>query len=108
MNIGRLRHRVTLQRFGSAPDGAGGYEETWATFATVYAAVEPLRGREFMEAQQTENEVTTRIRIRPKDGIRPDMRVRYKDKTYRIETIINIEERNREMQLMCVEVAGDG
>ena len=50
MQAGRLDQRVTLERFTTTTDDWGGPIEAWAPLATVWAAVEPLNGREFIAA----------------------------------------------------------
>ena len=49
MEAGQLRHRVTIQQATETTDGFGGVTQAWATFATVWAAVEPLTGREYLQ-----------------------------------------------------------
>ena len=46
MRIGTLRHRVELQEPVENQDGYGEAERTYTTYATVWASVEPLSGRE--------------------------------------------------------------
>lgn len=104
MQSGTLRHRVTLQSFTTSPDVYGEPIKTWADLATVWAAVEPLRGREYFQAQQTHAEVSYRVRIRHRADILPTMRVLHAGKTLEILSVINIDERNRELHLMCKEL----
>ena len=100
----KLRHRITFQERATGQDEFGQPIDTWQDICTVWAAVEPLSGREFWAAQQVQAEVTTRIRIRYRQGIRPEMRVLYDGRTYDIQTVIDPEERHVELQLMCREV----
>lgn len=104
MRAGQLRQRVTIQEKDPTQDEYGEPAPTWSDVATVWAAVEPLRGGEFLEARRLGAEVTTRIRIRYRDGITPEMRVVGGDHTYDIEAVIHVEERQREIQLMCREL----
>jgi SPP1 family predicted phage head-tail adaptor len=104
VRAGQLRHRVTIQEPDPTQDEYGEAVPTWSDMATVWAAVEPLQGREFLEAQRVGAEVTTRIRIRYRDGIVAEMRVSWGDHTYDIEAVIHVEERQREIHLMCREV----
>lgn len=101
---GKLRHRITIQQRSTTQDVYGEPTDTWTTFATVWASVEPIIGREFFASEQVQAEVTTKIRIRNLDGILPKMRVSFGSKIYDIKAIMNIEERNREILLMCEEV----
>lgn len=96
----RLRHRVTIQTATITND-----VEAWAdTYTSVPAAVEPLHGKEYWEAQKISAEVTVRITIRYRSGILPTMRVKWGDRIFRINAVLNINERNRELQLMTTEV----
>lgn len=45
-HIGELRERVTIQEATTVSDGAGGQTVTWADVYTVWAKVQPVRGRE--------------------------------------------------------------
>ena len=102
MRAGRLRHRVTIQQL--VPDPSIGGEDSWHDYATVWAAVEPLRGREYLAAQQEGAEVTGRITIRYIAGLKPTMRIKYGERIYQILSGIDPEERNAELQLMVKEV----
>ena len=73
------------------------------TFTTVWAAVEPLRGRAFMEAKAAQSEVSHRVRMRYMDGITAAMKVRFEGRIFSLDAVLNIGERNRELHLMCVE-----
>jgi SPP1 family predicted phage head-tail adaptor len=80
----------------------------WSLVATVWGSVEPLRGREFMDARTQANHLDTRIRLRHRPGIVPEMRVLWTDDnetqhTYNVESAIRPLERKRELHLMCSE-----
>ena len=51
IDAGRLRCRITFQRFDGACDAYGAPlladDEHWAEYASAWAAVDPLSGREF-------------------------------------------------------------
>lgn len=103
MEAGKLRHRITIQSKSAVQDSFGAETITWATFATVWGSVEPLTGREFLEAKQSQAEVSVRIRIRQLAGVLPEMRVVFGAHTYEVLSVIYVEERKREVQLMCRE-----
>lgn len=106
MKIGKMRHRITIEQKTRVPDGAGGYTESWVAFVSnVSASIDPVSGKEFFEAQQTQSEVSHKIRIRYKLGVLPSMRVNFKGRIFAMTSPpINWEERNRDMLLMCSEV----
>lgn len=104
MKAGTLRHRVTLQRLVSAQGASGDLAQSWADVTTVYAAVEPLSGREYWQAQQVAAETSIRVRIRYRQGVEPTMRVLYGSRILEILGIVDLEERHVELQLMCREI----
>lgn len=104
MIIGNLRERVTIQYKVVVKDSFGAETITWTELATVWASVEPLAGREFIEGRQEYAEVSTRIRIRQRSGIAPEMRVVHGSNVYNILAVIHLETRYREMHLMCREI----
>jgi SPP1 family predicted phage head-tail adaptor len=107
--VNRLNKRVTIQR-PIGPDDPpprtdkyGQPLDTWIDVATVWAAIEPLRGREYFSAQAEHADVTTRIRIRYREGIDRSMRVKHGDIEFEILHIIHPEFAKKELQLMCKE-----
>ena len=108
MRAGRLNHLVIIQQATEVQDTTGQAVKSWATFATVWAGVEPLKGREFLETPQINAETTTRIRIRKLNGVTQKMRVSWDSRIYNINAILHINERQREMHLMCSEGVNDG
>jgi len=100
----KLRHRVIMQQNQPTINAFGEETEHWVDIATVWASVEPLKGREFFAAQKENSETTVRITIRYRSGISPDMRIKFDGKIYEINAIIDVEERHIELQLMCKEL----
>lgn len=109
MQAGRMRHRVEIEKLVVLSDKiTGGLVKTWQPLATVWAAVEPLRGREFFEAQALQSETTTRIRIRARKGVDAKCRVKHGDTIYNVISVINVRMIGDEMQLMCSSGVDDG
>jgi len=108
MSAGRLRRRVTIQRSVRVDDGYGGSQVVWEDVGKVWAAVEPLRGSERYAAQQVKNDLSHRVLMRYRPGITPQMRLVLNDRVLNIEAAINVEERNRWLELLCREVVADG
>lgn len=110
MQAGRLRHRVTIKYKATTQNALGEEVILWTELDTVWASVEPLRGREYMDSRQAQADVDTRVRIRYQEGItvRPSQRVYFGDRVFEIVSVIDVWERNREMQLMCREHIEEG
>jgi len=104
MRAGRLRHRVIIQEpTAGTPDAFNESTDTWSTFATVWAEVKPLNANENIRNEQVVMDATHIITIRHLSGITPDMRISFDSRTFNISSIINVFERNKEIQLVCKE-----
>lgn len=104
MGAGDYRHLVTIQQPVETTDDLGQPVTTWSNVATVHAAVEPLEGRELFAAQAVRAETTTRVRIRYRSGITPKHRLVYAGRVLNILSVIDPDERHREIVLLCSEV----
>jgi SPP1 family predicted phage head-tail adaptor len=103
MQAGQLRHRIAIQTNTPSQDSYGQPVESWATAATVWAAVEMLGGRERMTAQQMESEASVRFRIRRRD-VNAQQRVSWDGRIFDIEAITHDPTNRRETVLLCSEV----
>lgn len=104
LEAGRLDKRVTLQAHGITQDANGTPVEGWSDVATVWAAVEPLSGREFFAAAQVQAEQMQRITIRYRTGVTTAMRVTWAGRVFDITAVIDWRERHEALQLMCREL----
>lgn len=104
MNPGQLKHRITIQDLTSGVDSYGSATDQWTDVCTVWAGIFPLSGKAFFEAEMMNSEVSHKINIRYRAGIKPDMRVKFGSRYFQIISVINFQERNAEMQLMCREL----
>jgi len=84
-------------------DGMGANTTTWGTVEVFWGSVEPLRGREWIASGLENSEVSGKIVRRYKSGITPDMIVAFGSRTFQIVSVINVDERNIEQQLMVTE-----
>lgn len=103
MFAGELRHYVTIQTPIVTQDTAGGQVLTWTPTAYVWAAIEPLKGKEFLEAK-LHSEIETRIRIRALSSVKEKMRVYHSSGTYEIIAVVHLKVKGEEMHLMCKKV----
>jgi head-tail adaptor len=77
MRAGHLRHRVRIDAVTNGVDALGAPKKTWAQLAQVNAAVESVKGREYLAAGRDLGEETWRITIREVPGV-------HLDGTYRV------------------------
>lgn len=101
--IDRLDKRVTILRQTDETDSYNQPLDEYNPVCTVWAAIEPLQGREYFAAMQVNAEVTTRIRIRYRDGIDRTMIIRHGDHEFEILYVLHPEFGKKELQLICKE-----
>ena len=103
MNAGRLRHRVVVESVTRTMDAMSQPVETWSIYATLWANIQPLMGRDFIAAQAANSEVTAKIETRYKSGIAPTMRIRHDTVIYKILGIENESAANRRLYFFVRE-----
>ena len=101
MSSGKRRHFVTIQIPIEVKSLSGAVATTWNDFATTWAKIETMRGYEKQSAQAAWPGVDSRINIRYIEGILPTMRILYAGKIHSIKSVNDIEERHREIDLIC-------
>jgi SPP1 family predicted phage head-tail adaptor len=104
----KYRHRVTIITTSFVDDGMGGNANSGKTDAptdnaTVWASVKPLSGDEYAKSDQLSSEVTHEIKMRYR-ALSPHQRLRYENKILEINRVININEMDKELKLLCTEV----
>ena len=103
MDIGRTNKRITFCRYEEKENELLQLEQILTDIKTVWASVEPTRGREYQEAQRIRPELTYKITTRHHKGITPDMLIRFKDRYFHIVSIINVREKNEMLEIVCTE-----
>lgn len=113
MRAGTLRHTVSIQSRSSTIDAVGDISDSWSTVISARAEIRPLNARELFAAQATQSEVTHQITVR----YRPELaapkvaatyRVLFGSRVFDIHGVMNIDERNREIRMLCSEGLSDG
>ena len=105
MNIGELNRRITILK---KADKKPLEDTTYTDFKTVWAKINNLYGKEFIEAQKVEANISKKFIIRyVKDldmSFNPnackDFIISYKGISYDILYIDNIKEQNKFMEIM--------
>lgn len=107
MRAGKLRHLLTVQELSSAStslDSRGQQSSpTWTRVAKVRGSIMPLRGREGEQARQQFATATHMIRSRYVPNIDEQCRIQWNGRTFHIQEIRNLEEINRELEIVATE-----
>ena len=105
MHAGMLNRRIVIQQYIPMQDSSGSTVEAWSKLAMVWAAIRPLRGREYYAANQTQAEITHEITIRWRRDIGAANRVLFGSRVLEIEAAVNPDEANEWLIMMCREKA---
>lgn len=113
LDAGVLRHQITIQSQSTAQDPETGEpSQVWNHVLTTMAAISTASSREMYQtgaAGQFVAQVTHIVKIRWPGAsimIAGGMRVTLGTRTFAIQTVENVQERNRVVNLMCLEVNG--
>jgi len=101
--VGQLRHQITLQGQGSTRDTGGGISAGFTTIATVYADIKPKSGKEVYKQGKLIGSVSHEITVRYRTDISNGSRIKIANKLFNIRAIINVDERDRFLKLLCEE-----
>lgn len=93
MRSGNLDRRIVIEKNAASQNSFGEPEESWSTFATVWANVRPVRGNEQFASDQRRAERQSIFRIRYLSGLTEKMRISHDSAYYDIEGIIEIGRR---------------
>ncbi len=99
---GILDQRITINQLAVARGQFGGHDETWSAFASVWAQIIDMSGREIFQAHAMGSAATKLITIRYHAGVVPAMQVVLPDGVIcRIEWI-RVVTRKEFMELYCL------
>lgn len=104
INPGELRHRIIFQKLNNSQNKYGEIFKIWEDVASVRAGIYPISGKEYFAAETVNSEITHKVKIRYIEGLTPDMRVKFNNRIFSIQSIINFQEKNIELQLLCKEL----
>jgi len=104
--IGELNKRITLQYPTKTSSGMGASDtSTWTDYATVWAAIWPVSANDTIQTNATVMVVSHRIRIRYRSILKSSWRVKFGNRFFAIVSILNPNEKNEYLDLLCKEAA---
>lgn len=109
MDVGTLRHLVTLEGPGPAvPDGDGGFTRAWSPLSPsqMWASIMPATARDLERlvantVQSTASHVIT-MRFHPQ--VNTQTRIVFGARTFQVNGVQNPEEKNVELRIAATEV----
>lgn len=105
MDFSKMRHRITfLEPKGTKKNSMGENVPDYTKVRTVWAFVAPKTGREYDEAQKLRAETTYNVSTRYFADITSEMQIQYNGRILKIESVLNLNERNEELRIVASEV----
>lgn len=103
MNIGKLKHHVTIEQKLVVRNTYGEEEVSYTPFIEAWCEITPLSGTEFFLAQQTQSSISHKIRLRYHPGIKPEMRLVWGTRVFDIGPALNVDEADTELLIYATE-----
>lgn len=109
ISAGRLDQRVQLQRRTAGVDERGQATLAWATYATEWAEVAPVRGRDFVRAAQPQATFDCTVLLRYRADVLATDRVLWGSQPLEIVgEPVNVRGAGVALELMCTHGVRDG
>lgn len=104
-NAGKYNRKIQIVRLVESTDANGFTTELQEVVLNAYASVKTTRGYLLIKNNSDFEKAFTNFTIRyPKTTITKEMLVLFKDKTYTIEYLNDVNEDNVELEIQCKEV----
>lgn len=104
MNIGKLNKQVELHSLTETKNGVGEPVPSYSSYGIVWAKIEPLRGDEKESSDQVVAKVMHKITVRYNASIVETDRIVYDSRIFEINSILDLFEKKRYLEIMCTEV----
>ena len=102
-SIGAMSKSIVIQSVTSTTDSGGGRGVTWATYKTVLAHVKKLSGQVKYAQGVKDDKGLYEFTMRYIAGITPQHRISYNARLYSINSVINLDERNKYLVIKADE-----
>lgn len=99
--IGKFRHRVTVERETTASNGLGAFVRTWAVVGDRWAQVTPTGGREGLINGSLTTQQNYRVAMRFDTSVTNGDRLVWNGKSLRIESVEDVDGRRATMVAYC-------
>lgn len=110
INPAKYNKRIILQAQVEVDNEDNDTGLQWKDFKPIWASMHPMRGKMYTEAKKLRPELTFKITTRYSKDIFAEwhengmgLRIKFGTRNFEIIDIINAEEANVELEIMCVE-----
>jgi len=104
IGAGKRNKKICIYMPGDPPTTGGEPMQFESLVLTEWAAIEPLRGDEAWIEKSLRGTVTHKITMPYRRAVTPRMHVNWKGRKFHINSVIDVNEDNRELVLLATEV----
>lgn len=102
MNAGTLDRKVDFLQYQEVENEVGATEQKLVKVCSTWARIEPLRGREYYEAQRVKELDNFKITIRYRKNIDSNMIIQYQQQQYEIKTVTDPYMAHTVLEIYCI------
>ena len=102
-SIGKMRYRVKVETATNTRDAGGGLTQSYTPVTFIYANIKPLKADSTYRQGKVQEKVSHELTIRYMDNISTNHRISFGSRTFNIKGIVNVDERDRFLKLLCNE-----
>lgn len=107
MDIGRMNKRISFFRYEEKENQLGQISQKLTKYKTVWASVEPVTSSESTEAQKIVTTKKFKIYTRFHKNISENSVIKYKSRTFYINSIVDVMEKHEMLLINAYEKVGD-
>jgi len=102
-SIGKMRYRVKIESATNTRDAGGGLAQEFSPVRIIFANIKPKNANSTYRQGILQEKVTHEITIRYMTDIDTNSRITYGGRSFAVNGIINVDERDRFLTLLCEE-----
>lgn len=103
IDIGTMDRKIDVYGYQDVKNSIGMTEKKPVKLYSTWARIEPLRGREYYEAQRIKDENSFKIIIRYRKNIDSNMLIKYQGYMLQIQNIADPYMAHDTLELHCIE-----
>lgn len=100
----RLNKRIEIQENTTTSDGFGGFTNSWTKLKEIWAEIKPINIYNTFEANKVQEKISHIITIRYCSELTINHRIKYQNRIFNIQGIINPLEKNKIMEIETEEI----
>lgn len=105
MDIGRLKHRIIIQKpIRSESPKSGQVVIEWQELCRRWAEIDSPTAKEIQQFAKAKHSITHTVKIRYSPTVTPDCRISFNGRTLNIVGVVNVGEQRQETRIFASEV----